>query len=294
MRYALNWMFASPPFICWKLSPIVIIVRGGALGWRWGHEGGVPTMGSVPLSQRPHSAPSPLLPCEDTGRSRSAVSQKRGALQTDSSGVFILDSQPPEMWTWMSAVDKPPLLWYSIMAAQIRQDRVFVFCCSCNKLPQIKWLKAMRICSLTVLEVRVWNGSPWAKNEVVVRVAFLPGDDTRECIFFRLLEAACIPRLPAPSSAFKARNHQQHLSHVASLLPLSSTGKDLVITSGPSRNSGSSPHIRVNWLANLIPSAPESYLHIHKFQGLGPEHPWGPFFCPPCGNRGQIKDTIVE
>ena len=67
---ALHWMFASPTseFTGWILPPKWQCWEVGAFRRWWGHEGGALMMGLVSLQKTFQTAPSPLLPCEDTVR----------------------------------------------------------------------------------------------------------------------------------------------------------------------------------------------------------------------------------
>lgn len=157
---------------------------------------------------------------------------------------------------------------------------VWVFYHDHNKWSQTSWLNAMQIQCLMVLEVTSQRKSHWAKSKLLAGW-ILSGGPGGESVSWlcQLLEATNTP------------------CHVAPLLPLQSpSGTNSKFSSGPelplpfplfrgplcldqtcSDNPGSSPYLKVSWLANVITSGTLIFFHhvtlyIHRFWGLGHRH----------------------
>ena len=97
----------SPKFMCWKLTPHVMVL-GDEACWRWlGQEGGALVVGLVPLLTWPQSTPLPLLSHEDSAGRWSFATRRRAS------------SEPSHTSTWPQAPSLKPwerdvcCLWYT-------------------------------------------------------------------------------------------------------------------------------------------------------------------------------------
>ena len=99
---SIDWMFVSPHTSCWNLIPSVMVLRGGAFGRWWGHEGGaLRNRISVLIKETPESS---LTPSAMWGpREKTAIYEPgSGFHQTPSLLVpWSWTSQPPELWETM-------------------------------------------------------------------------------------------------------------------------------------------------------------------------------------------------
>ena len=126
MKGAIDWKFTfSTTFICWNLSPNVMIFGGGAF-WRWiCHDGGAPMNGiSALIEETPESS---LVPSTMWVHSeKTAIYEPGTLLSPDNKSVndLVLDSLACyRTGRNKRLLFKPPSLWY--------------FCyCSPNKLRQ--------------------------------------------------------------------------------------------------------------------------------------------------------------
>lgn len=132
---------------------------------------------------------------------------------------------------------------------------VFVSYCFCSKLLQAWWLKTRQI--FTILKVRSLKWVLMSWNQCVVRLHSFPetlGDNPFSCLS-QLLGSHVFLGSWLPF-IFKDNYGQSSVFHITwlmlSLLPLSFTFKEALVTLGP---PGWSPSLKVHWLTAVMPLA---------------------------------------